>query len=157
MINQHGSIDHFTVTRINPRWSLSISHPDRTITYTRIFDIIRIKLRVIFRKIIRLNSIFETDFFKSLVPKSDSRMNGSLPFVRKCIVHVINDRFHWFHQFSPLISLHILRLKVPAINIINVFHAIQIIRNHLFTGNEITDTRVCQTGTHPRFFRQQYQ
>ena len=154
MIDQHGSIHHFTITRINPRRSLRVSHPDRTITHAGIFYIVRIEFRIIFREVIRLHGIFKTDLFKSLVPNSHSGMNRGFPLVRECIIDIIHDRLHRFYQFAPLISFHILRLKIPTIDIIHIFHSILFVRNNFFAGNKITDSGIGQPGTHSRFLRQ---
>ena len=121
VVNIHGSVDNLPGTRVCPRGPHPVSHIDRRITDARIFQVVRVKFRVIHREIFCLHHVFKTDFLESGIPFQDSRMDCFFPFSRKCIVDVEHNGFHRLDQFTPLVCLHILRLHVPAIHEINVF------------------------------------
>ena len=146
-------IQDFSRSRIRPRGTHPVSDTNWGITNTTIFQVIRIKFQIICRKITADHDVFHTDFLESFVPFFNSRMYGSLPLFRETIIHVEHDGLYRFHQFSPLVSLHIFRLHSPTIHQKSIFGSIRT-GGHIFLhGIEKSYSRISQTFTHQILIR----
>ncbi len=115
IVHNNGSIQNFSRGRINPARSHCIRCWIRRIANARIFQIVRIKFRIIFWEIIYLHNIFESYFFKSLIPSQNSFTNSRFPLLRESIIHIPDYRFHRFHQFSFFPSFHVGWFYSPTI------------------------------------------
>ena len=153
MIQIYRSINNLSRSRIRPRRSHCISYPRRRITYTRIFQIIRIKSNVIHRKISSYNRILKTDFLKCHLPHFYTFFNIFFPILRKRIINIKHDRFLGFSQNTFPVLFHIFRFQIPTLCIITSLSSSTIPVKHRHPLRKNCDTRICQTRTH-RMFRQ---
>ena len=151
MIQIYRSINNLSRSRIRPRRSHCISYPRRRITYTRIFQIIRIKSNVIHRKISSYNRILKTDFLKCHLPHLHTFFYIFFPILRKCIINIKHDRFLGFRQNTFPVLFHIFRFQIPTLCIITSLRpsTIPIKRGHPLRKNR--NTRICQSWTHGMF------
>ena len=153
MIHKYRCLNNLGITWIDPRGSHGIRNPDRSVINTIVFQVSRIKFRIIRRKILSSHHIFKPNFLESLIPLQNSFTNRLLPSLREFIIHVENNLFHGFNQFTPFIRFHIFRAHIPFIGKSNCLHFVRIFRQLLLRRSKIPDTRVSNTGVHDRFFR----
>ena len=104
MIQIYRSIQYFSTARIYPRGTHCIFNSNRRITNTRVFQIIRIKFRIIFRKFFSLDSLYKTYFFKWLIPLVDSFKYRCFPTIRETTIYIKNNRLHRCHLFTLYIT-----------------------------------------------------
>ena len=155
--NNDRCVNDLTCSRISPRGPHSIRDRSRNITNTRVFQIIRIKSRIILREIPHLDHVLQPDLLESNIPTQSSLPHGFLPHGRKSIIHIKHDRFHGFHQLTSFIGLHIFRFHPPAIGQRVNLNPVLVGRNMLF---RIRNKHPNPGITHPwmhLLFRQQQQ
>ena len=147
-------INDFSGTRIYPRRSHRIGHRRRSITYTGIFDILRIEVRIIFREIFCNDGILKTDLLKRFLPYFNSFMDIFIPTQRKSIINVENNRFLRFYQFATEIGCRIRWFQIPSVSNVTSTQPTTFGSKFYYRVFKNTNTWISITGTH-RLFRQQ--
>ena len=155
MININRSVNYLTCSRICPRGSHPVSDTDRGIADTTVFQVIRVKFGVVCREITTNHHVFQTDFFKCLVPFPNPGMHGSFPIFRKPVVHVKHDRFYRLHQFTPLVGFHIFRLHTPTVHQKSISGTVCFRCHIFFHGIEKPYPWIGQSPAHKIFLREQ--
>ena len=148
IINKNTGIQNLSRHRVDPGNSLGILMRVRYITYTRVFQVSRVKFGVIRREVFHLNGIFKPDLLESLVPSQYTFFNRLFPVLREIGIHVHHNRFHGLGQHSLPISFRIFGLQTPAMHVRIGTNVTPLFRNITFIRKESTDTGVREPGTH---------
>ena len=117
MIDINRSIDYLAATGICPRRTHCILHTYRSIPYAAVLYVFRVERRVILRKFLGNDGIFESDFLENFIPLLYCLFYIRLPPLREIAVNIECYRLHRLNLLSPPVGQRIRRLKPPAVHI----------------------------------------
>ena len=148
MIHVYRSIHYLTGSRIRPRRSHGVSHPRRRVTHARVFQIIRIKFRIVCREIDCPYNILKPDSFKSGIPLFHSRFDVFSPALGKRIIHVKHNRFLGFNKFTSPVGSLVARLYPPTVGIKQGIHPARLTREFRLILKKYIYPRIGHPRTH---------
>ena len=149
-VEQHVALNDFSRTRVYARRAHGIllgssNHTVATVTY-----IIGIKVGVVFRIILRHDSILESYFLEGFLPVFNSLFDILSPFFGNSRIYIIHYLLLWFYHLTILVSLQVFRLglQVPTVNERKLLQSVFLFGKEVFTLIKVSYARIAITRTH---------
>ena len=148
IINKYTGIQNLSRHRVYPSNPLGILVRVRNIVYTRIFQVSRVKFRIVRREVLHLNGIFKPNLLESLIPSQYTFLDRLFPVLREIGIHVHHDRLQGLGQHALPISFRIFGLQTPTMHVGIGTNVTALLRDIAFIREECTYTGVREPGTH---------